>query len=414
MDERGINRGDEIVQPPVINGEGSAMPSINRGKDSNMGSFGTRRQVVIAFPPDYALDQDTFNKKYHISPNTTLSPDLFMAGTSSVGYDRSEESGVQEYVAAMKQFPLLNKELERIIFTHKDAGHSLQELKEDPEFWKAFEKTDPVKVKFLLDSSKTLQDTVWLTNVRLAVAVAHKFRGKMPMSEMIQEGSIALAHAFEKFEVERGFKFSTYAIPWIRQGIMRALQDKSRTVRLPAHLNESLIVIRKIAEQYWIKNGKNIKFHELIAIGIQNGLSDGSIESVVQASIRGTIRDSMSLDVPVGEGKEATYGDFIVHTFQKEESTSEAAERIDSLQIIKDRIFAAIPDRRIRYIVLERLEFLGHRHKSLEDLGRELHVTRERIRQLEAKGFKVLRRDELLKKILYPPDTVAEDGEIIG
>ena len=292
---------------------------------------------------------------------------------------------VKMYLKEIGQIPLLDPKEEPIIARQIQEG---EQAKEDIKNLDLSEE-ERKKLQKVIDEGENAKQTLISSNLRLVVSIAKKYVGRgMLFLDLIQEGNCGLIKAVEKFDYTKGFKFSTYATWWIRQSITRAIADQARTIRIPVHMVETINKLTRIQRQLVQDLGRD-PLPEEIAEKMEN-ISAEKVREIQKIAL-----DPVSLETPIGEEDDSHLGDFI------EDKYTLSPDDYTNNQLLKDEINAVLEGLTEREEKVLRLRFglLDGRTRTLEEVGKEFNVTRERIRQIEAKALRKLKNPNRCKRL---------------
>jgi RNA polymerase primary sigma factor len=265
------------------------------------------------------------------------------------------------------------------LFLREAGRHQLLTAAQEVELAKRIERGDGGAKQRMIQS-----------NLRLVVSIAKNYRNQgLPFLDLIQEGTLGLIRAVEKFDWRRGYKFSTYATWWIRQAVARALADKARTIRMPVHIVERMQKMNRAERTLWMELGREPTLDEIA--------SEASLPIEQAREVRAAARASASLDQPVGDQEDAVFGDFVAGDDPLPEERVEGALRSQALAVA----LQALGDRE-RQVLILRYGLVDEEPKTLEEIGKRLGLTRERVRQIELDSLRRLANLREMQMVAAP------------
>ena len=291
---------------------------------------------------------------------------------------------VRMYLREIGKVPLLTAAQEVSIAMRMEAGNNAT-VALKAETLSAF---DLQALDQLVQDGEVARRNLIEANLRLVVSVAKRYIGKnMNLLDLIQEGNIGLIRAVEKFDYTKGYKFSTYATWWIRQAITRAIADQARTIRIPVHMVETINKLVRISRQLLQEKGRDATYEE---IGLVMGISAEKVRDILKIN-----QEPVSLESPIGGEDDSALADFI-----PDESALGPADAA-SQEMLREQVDSVLDTLSGREKEVLRLRFglVDGRNRTLEEVGKEFNVTRERIRQIEAKALRKLRHPTRSRKL---------------
>jgi RNA polymerase primary sigma factor len=330
------------------------------------------------------------NAKFRAAIDAVIDPALIAAVAK--GKDKGAAAAENAIVNLSINSQLLPPQLLELLAKNKTSWQKLKTLSANDKFsseLNAHSKEFKAYFERIKNEAKASEKHLTEANLRLVVSIAKKYIGHgMPLLELIQEGNIGLIRAVDKFQYRKGYKFSTYATWWIRQGITRSIADQSRAIRIPVHMVETINKLLRTTRQLVQELGREPSYEE---IGNRMNIPPEKVESIMALFFR----EPMSLDMPIGEDADSRLGDLV------EDHGSLAPTEATSQQLLREQIDKVLDELTEREKKVLQLRFGlkdGHA-RTLEEVGKEFNVTRERIRQIEGKALRKLRHPTRSRKL---------------
>ena len=366
-------QGVDIVQSDVVN----ALDRFEMSDDEIDQFYDWLSSVNIDLIDESEEEEDLEDDEYLASEDSDEDEDEDSEKNIVINYEQASaytkvNDPVKMYLKEIGRVPLLKADEEVLIAKRIEKGIN------NPD--------DAAAVQDGVDAKNELISA----NLRLVVAIAKKYTGRgMLFLDLIQEGNMGLIKAVDKFDYTKGFKFSTYATWWIRQAITRAIADQARTIRIPVHMVETINKMTRIQRQLVQEVGRDPSAEE-IATRMGSGMTAEKVREIQKIAL-----DPVSLETPIGEEDDSHLGDFI------EDKDAMSPDQYANNELLKDEIdliLSTLTDREEKVIRL-RFGLEDGRTRTLEEVGKEFDVTRERIRQIEAKALRKLKNPTKSKRL---------------
>ncbi|MBQ2233216.1 MAG: RNA polymerase sigma factor RpoD [Erysipelotrichaceae bacterium] len=366
-------QGVDIVQSDVVN----ALDRFEMSDDEIDQFYDWLSGVNIDLIDESEDEEDLEDDEYLASEDNHEDEDEDSEKNIVINYEQASaytkvNDPVKMYLKEIGRVPLLKADEEVLIAKRIEKGIN------NPD--------DAAAVQDGVDAKNELISA----NLRLVVAIAKKYTGRgMLFLDLIQEGNMGLIKAVDKFDYTKGFKFSTYATWWIRQAITRAIADQARTIRIPVHMVETINKMTRIQRQLVQELGRDPSAEE-IATRMGSGMTAEKVREIQKIAL-----DPVSLETPIGEEDDSHLGDFI------EDKDAMSPDQYANNELLKDEIdliLSTLTDREEKVIRL-RFGLEDGRTRTLEEVGKEFDVTRERIRQIEAKALRKLKNPTKSKRL---------------
>jgi RNA polymerase primary sigma factor len=344
----------------------------------------------IGIDPSSNVVETTKNPEFRSAIDVVIDPSLIAA--IAKGVDKETTAAEDAIVSLSINSQLLPQQLLELLARDKTSWRKLKTLLSNNTFLSQLDShSSEFKAYFekVRTEAKASERHLTEANLRLVVSIAKKYIAHgMSFLDLIQEGNIGLIRAIDKFQYRRGYKFSTYATWWIRQSATRSIADQSRTIRIPVHMVETMNKLLRATRQLVQELGREPSYEE---IGDRLNISPEKVEGGMALFFR----QPMSLDMPIGEDADSRLGDLV------EDRGSLAPTEATSQQLLKEQIDKVLDEltEREKKVLQLRFGLRDGRARTLEEVGREFNVTRERIRQIEGKALRKLRHPSRSRKL---------------
>lgn len=370
---------------------------LQRAKEND--NFIDQSEIFDAFR-NYSLDDDSFEELidfFHSQGVATEEEEEEEISDADVDFSQASEDDDEDDFLVSDELSDEDEEIESV--DHLDSilagdvrvNDSVKMyLKEIGKYELLKPEEEPILAQRILENDEEAKTRLINANLRLVVNIAKHYVGRgMQFLDLIQEGNLGLMKAVDKFDYTKGYKFSTYATWWIRQAITRAIADQARTIRIPVHMVETINKMTRIQRQLVQDLGREPTAEEI------SEAMDGAFPPKRIREIQRIAMDPVSLETPIGEEDDSHLGDFI------EDKESESPSDFTTKQLLKEELYTILKDLNDREERVIRLRYGldDNRPRTLEEVGKEFGVTRERIRQIEAKAIRKLRHPIRAKKL---------------
>lgn len=332
---------------------------------------------------EYTIPDESSVDEYEIEQEMTGEEEVELVDVEELSKQYTGKDPVRSYLVTIGQIPLLSREEElQLFYKYKPAREAKEKLAQFERYEIDLTMEEEDKLHKIIDELEPIKEKIVNSNLRLVVSIAKKYSSKnLYFLDFIQEGSLGLMLAVDKFDPDKGYKFSTYATWWIRQKIVRTIGDQARTIRLPIHMiercNKYIAAQRKLT---------SILYREPTVQEIADEMNL-PLNKVEEISVY--IMEPTSLENKVGDDDETTLGDFIED--KNTLNPAEIAYRDNAKNALYELLNKVLSEREL-FVLTKRFGLYGGQPHTLEQVGDMMHITRERIRQIEAKAIFKLRR----------------------